>query len=558
MRKYHNHKNSYLSLICLLLLSLCATFSSRAETIVISEFMAANDSTVKDESGEYSDWIEIYNYGNKSVNLSEFYLTDDSKDLKRMQLPEHDLGPGKYYIIWLSGEKNSIGLKVKGEYLALVSGSSNKILHDFGRKFPSQIRDISYGLIDGWKPDIPTLGMSDFLLIPTPGKPNSRKLLGSVKKVRFNTDRGFYENPFELAMETKTSDAEIRYTLDGSVLTSKSGLIYDGPIKVSETSVFRARAFKKGHKDPEVTSASFIFPGDVITQSSDGLPPAGWPYMWGENQVDYGMDPDVINDPQFSGKFTEALRSIPTISLILKNADLFDEETGIYSNAMEDGRDWERPCSVEFIHPKTPSGDFQIDAGLRIRGGFSRMGLNPKHAFRLFFRDYYGPSKLKTHLFLDKKADEFDNIDLRTFQNYSWSYQRDPRATFLRDQFNRDLQLAMGQPAARGEYYHLYLNGQYWGIYNTCERPKAAYGETYFGGDKKDYDAVKKGNVPGTRLNVMPSTEIWRLGVHSGRQQKPDLNPMKPISRYWGAIQMVPRIPNTRSYLTQIILSITC
>ena len=38
------------------------------------------------------------------------------------------------------------------------------------------------------------------------------------------------------------------------------------------------------------------------------------------------------------------------------------------------------------------------------------------------------------------------------------------------------------QPAERGDYYHLYINGQYWGLFNTAERPEASYGASYFGG----------------------------------------------------------------------------
>jgi len=49
----------------------------------------------------------------------------------------------------------------------------------------------------------------------------------------------------------------------------------------------------------------------------------------------------------------------------------------------------------------------------------------------------------------------------------------------------------MGQPYARGRYYHLYLNGMYWGLYQTEERPQADYAETYFGGDEEDYDVIK-------------------------------------------------------------------
>ncbi len=140
---------------------------------------------------------------------------------------------------------------------------------------------------------------------------------------------------------------------------------------------------------------------------------------------------------------------------------------------------------------------------------------NPKHSFRFFFRDLYGPPKLNYPLFGKNGAKKFDHIDLRTFQNYGW-HLGSRETIFLRDQFCRDLQRATGQPAARGEYYHLFLNGQYWGIYNSCERVKASFGAAYFGGKKDDYDSIKKGTtyLPETkrRLSVMANDgnlEAW-------------------------------------------------
>jgi len=53
---------------------------------------------------------------------------------------------------------------------------------------------------------------------------------------------------------------------------------------------------------------------------------------------------------------------------------------------------------------------------------------------------------------------------------------------------------ALGQPTTRSRYYHQYLNGQYWGLYETQERPEASYGSTYLGGSKEDYDVVKCSN----------------------------------------------------------------
>ena len=41
--------------------------------IVISEFMASNRRTLRDEDGETSDWIEIRNLGSTAENLSGWF-----------------------------------------------------------------------------------------------------------------------------------------------------------------------------------------------------------------------------------------------------------------------------------------------------------------------------------------------------------------------------------------------------------------------------------------------------------------------------------------------------
>jgi hypothetical protein len=51
----------------------------------------------------------------------------------------------------------------------------------------------------------------------------------------------------------------------------------------------------------------------------------------------------------------------------------------------------------------------------------------------------------------------------------------------------------MGQPYTRSRYYHLYLNGVYWGLYQTQERSEARYAADYFGGQVEDYDVIKAG-----------------------------------------------------------------
>ncbi len=48
-------------------------------TVIISELMAANNSLLRDEDGDFSDWIELRNHGGEPVNLQGLYLTDSGK-----------------------------------------------------------------------------------------------------------------------------------------------------------------------------------------------------------------------------------------------------------------------------------------------------------------------------------------------------------------------------------------------------------------------------------------------------------------------------------------------
>ena len=107
------------------------------------------------------------------------------------------------------------------------------------------------------------------------------------------------------------------------------------------------------------------------------------------------------------------------------------------------GREAERMGSIEVLSPNSKEG-MQVNCGVRIRGGFSRTSRNPKHGFRLFFRRQYGPGKLRYPMFGKDAAQEFDNVDLRCSQNYSWNMGGDERGLFVRDQFSRDLQLLVG------------------------------------------------------------------------------------------------------------------
>ncbi|MHC4643033.1 MAG: FN3 associated domain-containing protein, partial [Planctomycetota bacterium] len=384
------------------------------------------------------------------------------------------------------------------------------------------------------------LSVPQYFTNPTPGAFNATGTEDIVSDVWFSHERGFYDTGFQLMLSTAMDSAEIRYTLDGSRPTITKGITYTAPFDVNQTTTIRAVAVKPGFLDSEVETHTYIFLDDVLTQSPNGEPPGpNWPSGSVNGQVlDYGMDPVIVNDGTWGPQLKDALTSIPTISIVTDLKNLFDPAIGIYVNAGGHGYVWERPTSLELIYPPNPQGTgfpdlvqirdangtiywgmpldmrggFQINAGLRIRGGYSRSDGNPKHAFRLFFRREYGEGKLNYPLFGDEGVDAFDKVDLRTSQNYSWSFGGDSSNTMCREVWARDSQGLMGQGYTRSRYYHLYINGHYWGVFQTQERAEAAYASSYFGGDRDDWDCVKStGSSGGYTIEATDGTlDAWQ------------------------------------------------
>jgi len=364
----------------------------------------------------------------------------------------------------------------------------------------------------------------------SPNEANTQDHWLYVEDTKFSHSRGFYDQPFDLEITSGTEDAEIYYTLDGSEPSETNGTLYSSPIAITGTSVVRARAFKADFSPTNIDTNTYMFLDDIITQSSDGSSPGGdWPTSNVNGQsIIYGMDPDIVGGYNSAQEVQDSLTSIPTISMVTDLANLFDPSIGIIVNANMDGRAWERPGSIELIYPEDASGPgfpdgaddgFQVEAGIRIRGGYSRSDSNPKHAFRLFFRDEYGDAKLKYSLFGDEGADEFDKVDLRTSQNYSWAFGGPNNNTMVRDIYSRDIQGQLGHEYTRGRYYHLYLNGQYWGVFQTDERADESFGESYYGGDAEDYDVVKPDDnrrVIATDGNLAAYYRLWDATANIG------------------------------------------
>jgi len=163
--------------------------------IVINEFMADNMTTIADPSGEYDDWIELYNPTSTSISLTGRYLTDKKDNLTKYQFtqPNLVLNPSEYLLIWCDEQQEQQGihtnfkLSAGGEFIALVETDGISIIDSLS--FGSQTTDISFGRL----PD----GASNWIFMtPTPGTTNNTVSVDDDNFIPNEFSLSAYPNPF--------------------------------------------------------------------------------------------------------------------------------------------------------------------------------------------------------------------------------------------------------------------------------------------------------------------------------------------------------------------------
>lgn len=489
--------------------------------LVITEFMASNRSGLRDEDGEFPDWVEIQNRGTEPASLAGWGITDDRGDPGKFVLPGIILGAGELLVVFASGKdrKSADGgnihtnfkLSSSGEYCGLYSFESpREVVSEFSPRYPEQRTDISYGIADN--------GETGYFSPPTPGEPNGATtgFSGITAEPRFTPARGFFAEAIQVEIVSPTAGAAIYYTTDGSEPSEGNGTLYGGPIRVEGTpqkavGTLRAVAVAAGQLPSDVVTHTYIFPQHVLAQPRN---PPGWPSTWAGRAEgsDYEMDPRVVN--QNPDEAYEALFSIPTLSIVMDIDDFIGPTRGIYTHANLEGLAWERPCSAELILPSGENG-FQVDCGIRTQGGSSTSNYkSAKFSLRLLFKGDYGPKKLRHPLFADTHVAEFNTLVLDAHLNQTWTHpNHDQRvkAQYCRDQFMSDLQNAAGGYAPHDIFANLYVNGLFWGVYDIHERADTDFAASYFGGDESEYDMLKhQAGNPANEGNLIAWTEMFR------------------------------------------------
>ena len=496
------------------------------DLVRINEIMASNPSP--DKGGLVSelgiaemDWIELYNGYSQDIDATGWFLSDNAKpgkETKATILGSCVIPAGGYKIVWLDKIHTNaveyaadeafavLKLSSDGDLIQIADAGTN-VIQKIDFQTQRQIKGFSYGPLSvrSGADLVPGDGPCVYMRNATPGAPNVTQGWGGfTPEVAFSEPHGWKTEAFDLTLTCPDDPAAaIYYTLDGTSPTTASHL-YTNAIHVSKTTVVRAAVPDPTSVLQQDNSATYLFLDDILAQSQSASAPAeavGFPDSGTVTNLDgkthtmlYGLLQSVVNGSDRERLLRGFTNTISTISLVVDPANLFDGSTGIYVNPKGEGREWERQTMLEIFDPKGVAANVTIPAGLRIRGGNSRNPSWPKHSFRFFFRSEYGRSSLDAKLFLGESVKEtgsYDKLDLRTSQNLSWANGKNAADTFVTEVFARDSQRDMGQPYTRSRYYNLFINGQYWGLYQTQERGDEHWGEAYLGGDSLQYDLIK-------------------------------------------------------------------
>ncbi len=350
-------------------------------------------------------------------------------------------------------------INVSASRAGLVEGTNVLAIHAF-----NEHRENSDFVIDARLTGIEIAAADRFGFSPetTPGGLNATVTQGFAPTPQASHARGLYEAPFQLSLTTgDASDAVIYFTRDGSAPrpSNPAAEIYTGAIEIPDTTTLRMASERDGWLPSPIVTLTYIFPQNVPDQN--------------------GMHPSVAQDPIWRPQLIEGLKTLPSISLVTPDA---------ISEAQEVG------TSIEMIFPDGSTG-FQVDAGVEVYGGTAVAFA--KQSMRLSFKNAYGPAMLEFDVFDDPDGvATFDQLLLRAGSHDTpfWS-GASGAGTYIRNRWASDRQLEMGQPAPRGRFVHVYINGRYWGQYQLMERPNAAFMAANFGGDKEDYDALNAGRV---------------------------------------------------------------
>jgi len=464
-------KNLFLFLFSIL------SIAASSQTLVINEVMASNAVTIADEDGDYTDWLELYNTSNTTIDLSQYWLTDDKDEQKKWHLPAIQLLPDEHLLVFCSGKDKLSGelhtnfkISAAGEKVRIYNGSGTEIdqLESIGVS-----TDFSFGS----KKD----GSAERIIfeVPTPGFTNGAES-PYFNAVRFSQKGGIYSQSFSLEL-TGDDTTDLFYTIDGSI-PSVLGIEYSNSI-----------ALDKSLLSTKNISDIVMSPDDV-----NHLPVGDFPqvivlrvakFYNGKRVSPVSTQTYLIKD------LTLPIIELPIVSIATDSLSLFSQDTGIFvpgihfdnsdpnfsGNYFQSGQEWERLINVEYFSPQS-NQSFNQECGVRMHGSGSRKP--PQKAMKLYARSTYGKSTFDAEVLTEKPFISFKRLMLKPFYS-SWSQNGCTDYIAGRMAKNLNVEYLAAEPIL------LFVNGEYWGIYYLQERLDERYIEQNTGVEEDSIDIIE-------------------------------------------------------------------
>ena len=435
---------------CLISIFLAFLHSNLLGQIVINEFSASNFDSHQDNYGEYEDWIELYNTSNSDVDLNGWYLTDKPNNLTKWQFPSSFIvSANSVAIIYCSGLDEINGgvahsnfkiTQTKFNEVFVLSDASGSVVDSISvvpaQKSHSRGRDVNGG--STWS----------LFTTATPNANNTGAMLEYAPMPSFSQTSGYYSGPFDLTLSSTDPNALIYYTTDGS-RPDNSANLYTGPFNISSTSVIKAVAYStNGSVPPSFIDYHTFFINDthtipILSVSGDSV----------AILIEDGL--------QTIGSWWNGVPHEPqgTIEWFDKNGVLLDKGTGEFNKHGNDS--W----------------------------AYDQRG------FDYVMRDQFGYNHaLQDKVFDTKSRDKFQRVIVKAAANDNYPFSFGSSGAHIRDAYIQHLsQLADLRLDERStKSCILYLNGQYWGVYEMREKvDDHDFTDYYYDQDKNNLQFLK-------------------------------------------------------------------
>jgi hypothetical protein len=408
-------------------------FSPMMGQVIINEYSASNLSNYVDNYDSQEDWIELFNTGNTSVNLSGYYLSDSSDDPTKWAIPSGLVIPANGYLVfWCSGRDESLGnnhhtnFKLKqtknNPDHVVFSDTNGTIINDFELQ-KTQVEHSMGRYPNGsstWKIFLsPSLGNSN----------NGSNFTSYASTPEMSLDAGFYLGTQTLEITTSEPNSFIRYTTNGNIPNGGDPL-YTGPLTIDNTQIVKAIVISP---DSEILP-SFITFNTFFINVEHTLPVLST----SANELTVLLNGNIN------------LRPHGTIEYFDTDGERKDFGYGEYNKHGQDSWQFDQR-SFDYIARDEMGYHDAINEKL--------MSLSERESYQKIIIRASGD-------------DNYPGID-------SSAHMRD---VFIQKLANKnDLNVDM----RRGERTAVYANGQFWGVYSIREKVSDAdYTNYYYGQDK--------------------------------------------------------------------------